>query len=221
MHPRCPTWLHFKRLKCHLVATCISYGLIFSIVMLPHNTPYKFTWSHVLTHIHTSNNQEKSHVSDVVSNRDLSLHSHTWHSYRHVYILYNWLRLTRHLVHRSYDGHIIPYWKSQRCKHDSNISQRESSQACKKSRKVFCPNRWYSSLLQLPYFHASTQHTIQTYTHTPSHDSDNHIVMYKTLLRALCLHAHTHYTHVISLDLRHLRRYSPWRQLLHMQARKI
>ena len=104
--------------------------------------------------------------------------------YRHV--LYNWQRLTRHLVHRSYDGHIIPYWKSQRCKHDSNISQRKSSQACKSLAKCFAPTD-------------DTQ--VSSHPHnTPyiPHDSDNHIVMYKILLRALCLHAHTHYTHVIS-----------------------
>ena len=158
-----------------------------------HTTHHTNSHGHMCSHTFTHQTTRKNLMWAMLLVTEIFLCTHTRHSYRHV--LYNWQRLTHHLVHRSYDGHIIPYWKSQRCKHDSNTSQRESSQACKKSRKVFCPNRWYSSLLQLPYFHASTQHTIQTYTHTPSHDSDNHIVMYKTLLRALCLHAHTHTTH--------------------------
>ena len=64
-------------------------------------------------------------------------------------------------------------------------------------------------ILKSPPINISMHPHNTPYKHTLTHlhTSDNHIAMYKTLLRALCLHAHTHYTHVISLDLRHLRRY--------------
>ena len=88
--------------------------------MHTHNTIQ--TWLHTFTH---QNNQEKSHVSNVLSNniiqRSFSELTDTARMYVHVH----WQRLTRHLVHRSHgsiiDGHIISYDKLHAHKHNMHV----------------------------------------------------------------------------------------------------
>ena len=134
---------------------------------------------------------------------EIFLCTHTRYSYRHV--LYNWQRLTHHLVHRSYDGHIIPYWKSQRCKHDSNISQ---SSLQKVSQSVLPQQMILKSppITIFPCIH--TTHHTNIHSHTFTRFGQPHSDVQNITQSTLPACTHTHYTHIISLDLRHLRRYS-------------